>query len=155
MKLDLEKIGSILFEEIYTARSCDFSRSNSQIYGMSNEQPTKILLSVMFKNIASKYEDRVVMVPLMKIGSSILHKLFNDVMNVITAIGYDVVVSLVDGRFSNVKFYKKEVCADKPTSFIPHPLYIDFYTSSMIQRISSNAFITIFKNTFFFSMREV
>ena len=122
---------------------------------MSNEQPTKILLSVMFKNIASKYEDRVVMVPLMKIGSSILHKLFNDVTNVVTAIGYDVVVSLVDGRFSNVKFYRKEVCADKPTSFIPHPLYIDFYTSSMIQRISSNAFITIFKNTFFFSMREV
>ena len=32
-----------------------------------------------------------------------LHKLFNDVMNAITTIVYDVVVSLVDGHSSNVK----------------------------------------------------
>ena len=50
---------------------------------MSNEQPTKIELSVMFKSIASKYEDVVTMVPLTKMDSSILHKLFNDVMNAI------------------------------------------------------------------------
>ena len=50
---------------------------------MSNEQPTKIVLSVMFKSIASKYEDVVAMVPLTKMDSSILHKLFNDVMNAI------------------------------------------------------------------------
>ena len=89
---------------------------------MSNEQPTKTLLSVMFKGIASKYEDVVAMVPLTKIDSFILHKLFNDVINAITTIGYDVVVSLVDGHSSNIKFYKKELCADKPTSFMPHSL---------------------------------
>ena len=69
---------------------------------MSNEQPTKILLSVMFKSIASKYEDVIAMVPLTKMDSSILHKLFNDVMNAITTIGYGVVVSLVDGHSSDV-----------------------------------------------------
>ena len=37
------------------------------------------------------------MVPLTKMDSSILHKLFNDVMNAITTIGYDVTISLVDG----------------------------------------------------------
>ena len=89
---------------------------------MSNEQPTKELPSVMFKSITSKYEDVVAMVPLTKMDSSILHKLFNDVMNVITTIGYDVVVSLIDGHSSNVKFYKKELCADKPASFIHHLL---------------------------------
>ena len=62
---------------------CEFCRSNVQVYGMSNEQPTKIVLSVMFKSIASKYEDVVAMVPLTKMDSSILHKLFNDVMNAI------------------------------------------------------------------------
>ena len=54
---------------------------------MSNEQPTKTLLSVMFMSIASKYEDVVAMVPLRKMNSSILHKLFNDIMNAITTIG--------------------------------------------------------------------
>ena len=41
---------------------------------MSDEKPTK-------------YEDVVAMVPLTKVDSSILHKLFNDVMNTITTIG--------------------------------------------------------------------
>ena len=54
---------------------------------MSNEQPTKTLLSVMFMSIASKYEDVAAMVPLRKMNSSILHKLFNDIMNAITTIG--------------------------------------------------------------------
>ena len=62
------------------------------------------------------------MLPLTKMGSSILHKFFNDVINAITTIGYDVVVSLVDGPSSNVKFYKRNLCADKPTSVTPHPL---------------------------------
>ena len=54
---------------------------------MSNEQPTKTPLSVMLMSIASKYEDVVAMVPSRKMNSSILHKLFNDVMNAITTIG--------------------------------------------------------------------
>ena len=62
------------------------------------------------------------MLPLTKMGSSILHKFFNDVINAITTIGYDVMVSLVDGPSSNVKFYKRNLCADKPTSVTPHPL---------------------------------
>ena len=39
-------------------------------------------------------------------------------MNAITTICYDVVDSLFDGHSSNVKFYKKELRVDKPTSFI-------------------------------------
>ena len=76
----------------------------------------------MFKSIASTYENVLAMLPLTKMGSFILHKFFNDVINAITTISYDVVVSLVDGPSSNVKFYKKKLCADKPTSFRPHPL---------------------------------
>ena len=76
-----EKIGSFIFQEIYTAKGFELSRSNGQIYGMSNEQPTKALLSMMFKSIASKYDDVVAMVSLAKVDSSILRKLFNNVMN--------------------------------------------------------------------------
>ena len=71
-------------------------------------------------------------------------------MNAITAIGYDVVVSLVDGHSSNVKFYKNGLCGDKPTSFIPYPLdqhrflYLLFYTSSQmyLQQFSKKCFIS-------------
>ena len=76
-----EKIGSFIFQEIYTAKGFEFSRSSGQIYGMSNEQPTKALVSMMFKSIASKYDDVVAMVSLAKVDSSILRKLFNNVMN--------------------------------------------------------------------------
>ena len=118
---------------------------------MSNEQPTKALVSVIFKSITSKYEDVVAMVPLTKMDSSVLHKLFNDVMNAITTIGYDAQASLVDGHSSNVKFYKKELCADKPTSFIPHPLdqhrflYLLYDTTHIFKRICNN----FQKNIFF------
>ena len=48
-----EKIGSLFFGEIYTAIHCEYSQSNGQIYCISNELPSKTLLSVMFKSIAS------------------------------------------------------------------------------------------------------
>ena len=47
----------------YTAKDCEFSRFNGQIYGMSNEQPTgTTTLTVTFKSITWKYEDVVAMV---------------------------------------------------------------------------------------------
>ena len=83
-----------------------------------------LMISVVFKSIASKYEDVVAMVPLTKMDSSILHTLFNDVMNAITTISCNAVVSLVDGHSSYIKFYKKELCSDKTivSSFIFHSL---------------------------------
>ena len=115
-----EKIGSPIFDEIYTVKRCEFSRSNGQVHGMTNAN--KETAPSMFKSVASKYVDVVAVVLLTNMDSSNLHKLFNDVMNTITTIGYDVVVSLVDRHFSNVKFYEKELRADNPTSFICHPL---------------------------------
>ena len=117
-----EKIGSLIFDEVCVAKRCEFSRSTGQIYGMENNQPTKTLLTVMFKSIASKYEDVIAMVPLTTINSSTLLNLFTSVMTAITSIGYDVVVSLVDGHSSNVKFYKEELCGNTFTSYIPHPV---------------------------------
>ena len=107
-------MGSLVFDKIYTAKRCEFSQSNCQIYGMSNEQPIKTLLSMMFKRIASKYERVLGMVSLTKMDSSILLKLFNDVMNATTTTGYDIVTSLVDGHSSNVKFMKRSYVLVSP-----------------------------------------
>ena len=118
---DREKIGSLIFDEIYVAKRCEFSRSNGQIYGINNGEPTKTLLTVMFKSNAPKYKDLIAMVPLRKNDSSVLLKLFTGVHS-ITSIGYDVVASLVDVHSSNVNLYQKGLCAEKPGLFIPHPV---------------------------------
>ena len=117
-----EKIGSLILDEIYIAKRCEYSRSTGQIYGMESNEIEKMLLTVMFKSVAAQYQDVIAMVPVVKISSSMLYGLFNRVMSSTTAIGYDAVVSLVDGHSANAKFYKSELCCDKPTSFIAHPL---------------------------------
>ena len=89
-----EKIGCLMFDEIYTDKRCEIARSNGQIFGMLDGDVTKTLLTVMFKSITSKYEDVIAMTPLTKIDSTILYKLFIDFMNSLTSIGYDIVVSL-------------------------------------------------------------
>ena len=99
----------------------------------------------MIKSTASKYEDVVAMVPLTKMDFFVLHNLFNDVTNAITSIGYNAVVSIVDGNSSNIKFYKKELCTDESASFTPHPLDQDqflylFYDTTHIFKYSYNNF---------------
>ena len=44
------------------------------------------------------------------------------VLKAISEIGYNVVVSLVDGHSSNVKFYQKELCGDELALHIEHPV---------------------------------
>ena len=113
---------------------------------MSNEHPTKTLLSVILTKIVSNYEDIVAMVSLTKMNSYILQKLFNGVMNEVTTIGYDAVVSLVDGHSLNVKFFKKELCSDNITSFIPNSvgqhrfLYLLHDTTHIFKCIYNNLF---------------
>ena len=100
-----EKIGSLFLTKFILLNVAEFSRSNDQIYGMrviNSQQRHALSDVVMFKSIASTYEDVLAMLPLTKIGSSVLHKFFNDVINAITTIGYDVVISLADGPSSNV-----------------------------------------------------
>ena len=146
-----EKIGSLIFDEVCVAKRCEFSRSTGQIYGMENNQPTKTLLTVMFKSIASKYEDVIAMVPLTTINSSTLLNLFTSVMTAITSIGYDVVVSLVDGHSSNVKFYKEELCGNTFTSYIPHPVgeKLFFFTFFLTPLTFLNVYIITFKGKWY------
>ena len=71
---------------------------------MASNEIERALLTVMFKSVAAQYEDVIAMVPVVKISSSMLYGLFKSVLSSITAIGYDVVVSLVDDHSANAKF---------------------------------------------------
>ena len=63
-----KRIGSRIFDEVCVAKRCEFSRSTGQIFGMEDGQPTKTLLTVMFKSIAADYEDVIAMVHLFYIS---------------------------------------------------------------------------------------
>ena len=66
---DREKLGSLIMDEVYVAKRCEFTRSNGRIYGMENKDQTKTLLTVMFRSIAGNCEDVIAMVHLDKINS--------------------------------------------------------------------------------------
>ena len=65
-----EKIGSLLIDEVYVAKRCEFTRNNGRIYGMQNGEPTKTLLTIMFKSVAADYNDVIAMVPTTTIDSA-------------------------------------------------------------------------------------
>ena len=71
---------------------------------MEEGEPTKTLLTVMFKSAAPNYEDVIAMVPLTQIDPGKINNLFILVLEAITPLRYDVVAILVDGHSSNVKF---------------------------------------------------
>ena len=89
---ELEKIGSLIMDEVYVAKRCEFTRSDGRIYGMEENEPTKTLSTVMFKSVAEAYEDVIAMVPWIQCRC------------------------YIDGHSSNEKFYKKELCNNELTS---------------------------------------
>ena len=117
---ECEKIGCLIMDEVYVAQWCEFTRSDGHIYGMEEGEPTKTLL--MFKSVASDYEDVIAMVPLTKINSYKINDLFTMVFEAITPLGYNAAATLVEGHSSNVKFYKEELCAKNLKSYVTHPL---------------------------------
>ena len=89
---------------------------------MAGNELTKILLTLMLKSVAAGYEDVMAMVPTSKIDSGKIHNLSMKCLKSITPLGYNVVVSLVDGHSSNVKFYTTELCNGELKPHIPHPI---------------------------------
>ena len=81
---DREKVGSLIMDEVYVAKRCEFTRCDGRIYGMEENEPTKTLLTIMFKSVAADYEDVLAMVPLTKIDSGKLNNLFTMVLDAIT-----------------------------------------------------------------------
>ena len=113
---------------------------------MTGDELTKTLLTLMFKSIATDYEDVIAMVPTSKIDSGKIHDLFKKCLESITPLGCNVVAPLVDGHSSNVKFYSTELCNGELKPHIPHPLEeTRKYSFPLTALTFSSAFTTISK----------
>ena len=104
---DHDRLVCILMDEVYSQTMAQFV--NGRIYGAENGSFTKTLLSVMVKSITSKYRDIIVMTPLVNINASIIFKIWDQVLEVVTEIGFDVAVTMTDGVSSNMSFFKKKM----------------------------------------------
>ena len=109
------------------------------------------LLSLMFKSIASKYEDVVAMVPLTKMDSSILYEFWMTLwmqLPLLVMMSWFLYFMVTSQISSSIR---RSYVLISPLHLYP-TLWtsIEFYTSSLIQHISSNTFITIFKNNIIF-----
>ena len=76
----------------------------------------------MLKSIAGRYHDLVTLTPITTINAKTIAKVYHKLIETIWNIGFDVVVTLVDGHNSNCKFYKDELCSRLMNLWIPNPL---------------------------------
>ena len=111
---------------------------------MENGEPTKTLLTIMFKSIAAGYNDVITMVPTTKIDSAEINRLFTMVLCAVAALGYTVVASLVDRHSANVKFYSKELCENIFQPHITNPqdppikLFLTFDSTHVFKCVYNN-----------------
>ena len=102
-KLDRKgKLVSILMDEVYSHQ--DVKYMNGKFYSAENGELTKTLLCVMIKSIAGKYRDIVSMAPVVNINADKLYSIWKNVVSQVTAIGFDVAVTMTDGHSSNMKY---------------------------------------------------
>ena len=137
-------------DEVYCEQKVQYC--GGQLYGTHNDEVTKTLLCVMVKSVAGNYNYNYIvsMNPITNINSDKLYKIWMNVLKFLTEIGFDILVTMVDGHSSNIKFYKillrepldfsipeNGICISNPFSpakkiylmFDPVHLFKKFYTN--------------------------
>ena len=115
-----ERMVNILFDEVYSARRCEYS--NGKFYGYDTSDGTaKTVLCFMLTGVASSYKDIVCMVPLSTINANIINKWFWETVKAVTEVGFHVVASISDGYSANRKFFTEHLRCDKNQSFVINP----------------------------------
>ncbi|QQP35325.1 Putative LOC100568865, partial [Caligus rogercresseyi] len=64
----------------------------------------------MVKSLCCKYEDVVAMVPLPAINSSVIKKWYDNVLQVLVKVGFDIAAVLCDAHTANRRFFAQELC---------------------------------------------
>ena len=100
---------SIIMDEVYTSKTCEFVNGQFRGIELGSDNPTKTILSVMISSLTSNISEIVAMVPLNKLDSSKMKKLFTLVVHQLFEIDLDPVCWLDDGHPTNRKFYR-ELC---------------------------------------------
>ena len=83
----------------------DVQYINGKFSGAENGELTKTLLCVIIKSVAGMYRDILSMVPIVNINADKLYSIWKNVVSQVTAIGFDIAVTMTDGHSSNMKLF--------------------------------------------------
>ena len=94
---------------------------NGRFYGEENGKVTKTLLCVMLKSITSKYGGIGYMSHIVTIAADTIEKLWKNVLEQVTSIGFDVAVTMTDGHSANMRFFNKKLLNDSSSFSLSNP----------------------------------
>ena len=128
-----------LFLQVYTSQRAEYK--GGHFFGCENGTPTRTLLSFLVTSLCGHYEDLVCFVPTITLNSAALHQHFRKVVTALLDVGFFVVLVLLDGHKTNIKFFTElgegslEISIQNPlytelkmfTMFDPVHLYKNFY----------------------------
>ena len=114
---------NLIIDEVYCQKSVQYS--NGVFYGNENNSITKTLLCVMIKSVAGSYRDVVIMSPVSEINHDKIYKVWKNVVEKMTEIGFDIVATMTDGHKSNMKMFKHNICQGKLNTSISNPYDVE------------------------------
>jgi len=100
----IEKCVSLILDEVHVQKNVQYT--NGQFFGLENNEVTKTLLCVMIKSVSGKYRDVVSMTPITNINHDKLRIIWENNMQALFEIGFEVYLTMSDGHDSNVKFFR-------------------------------------------------
>ena len=114
---------NLILDEVYCQKSVQ--HANGGFYGNENNSITKTLLCVMIKSVAGSYRDVVAMSPISEINHDKIYEVWKNVLEKITEVGFDVVVTMTDGHKSNMKIFKHNICHGKLKTSLSNPYDVE------------------------------
>ena len=78
-----EKVVNLIIDEVYSSKRVEYS--GGTFYGYENQNVTKTLLCFMIKSVGGKYMDMVCMSPIDRLDSDVLHGMWLNVLEKLTA----------------------------------------------------------------------
>ena len=98
---------NIVMDEVYCQQNVQYC--NGKFYGLENDKATKTILGVMIKSVAGSYRDMMCLSPTYNLNAKKLEKVWQNVVRVVSDIGFDVVLTMTDGHPSNLTFFNNIV----------------------------------------------
>jgi hypothetical protein len=91
--------------QVYTAQRVEYVGGN--FFGNENGESTRTLLSFLVSSLRGSYEDLICYVPITTLNWSTLLEHFNTVLKALFTVGLSVVLVLVDGHRTNIRFFSE------------------------------------------------
>ena len=125
---DRDTTVTLLMDEVHCQQSANYS--NGKFFSLENNEVNKTLLCLMIKSTSGKYRDVISMTPIANINDEKLYTAWDNSVEVLTSIGFDVVATMTDGHLFNLKRFGRLLKGGNNHFSISNPYSLDKKISS-------------------------